>query len=88
MTEWRCEGQLTFLPDPPPVPVGPHPSLHGARWVAGAHQVATTCGHKARQGGPLGGYDDGAVLCLPCALERCPVCGPAGRNVCLDDEVA
>ena len=45
------------------------------------------CGHKPR------GRNDGPLLygtewvCLACAVERCPVCGPAGRNVTLDGTV-
>lgn len=61
--------------------LGPHPWGHGAETVG----EPITCGHRGDRHGGFRFPGDEAVYCLPCTLHRCPVCGPAGRNVCLDE---
>lgn len=63
-----------------------HPWGHGAQSIRGAvaRGELLDCGHKTRRKDSTAAlYDDGWV-CDDCNLARCPVCGPAGRNVCLD----
>ena len=65
--------------------MGDHPWGHGAQSIKTVPKgTVLDCGHKTKRKDETASLYGDDWLCDNCGLARCPVCEPAGRNVCLD----